>query len=67
MQYCTRCLYPENHPLGITFNSFGVCSGCTVHEEKYKINFSEKAKEFERLVSNYRNNHNKKHHSYCLR
>ena len=58
MQYCTRCLYPENHPLGITFNSFGVCSGCTVHEEKYKINFSEKAKEFERLVSNYRNNHN---------
>lgn len=34
MRYCTRCLYPENHPLNITFDEQGVCSGCRVHEEK---------------------------------
>ena len=34
MRYCKRCLYPENHPLGIVFDDSGVCSGCRVHEEK---------------------------------
>ena len=34
MQYCTRCLYPENHPYGLIFDEDGVCSGCRVHEEK---------------------------------
>ncbi len=59
MKYCTRCLYPENHPLGITFNEQGICSGCVIHEEKYKINFADKANEFERLIRNYRGKHNK--------
>ena len=34
MKYCKRCLYPANHPLNLTFDSEGVCSGCRVHEEK---------------------------------
>ena len=50
MQYCTRCLYPENHPLGITFNSFGVCSGCTVHEENIKLIFQKKPKSLKDLL-----------------
>jgi len=54
MKYCKRCLYPENHPLGITFDDRGVCSGCLVHEEKYEIDWNEKKKEFESLLSQYR-------------
>ena len=34
MRICKRCLYTSNHPLGITFDDEGVCSGCRVHEEK---------------------------------
>ena len=37
MRYCTRCLYPQNHPYGIVFDKDGVCSGCRVHEEKDKL------------------------------
>ena len=25
MQYCIRCVYPSNHPLGITFDDEGIC------------------------------------------
>lgn len=54
MQYCTRCLYPSNHPLGITFDDRGVCSGCLVHEEKYNIDWEGKAQELEGILSQYR-------------
>ena len=55
MQYCNRCLYPANHPLGITFDKNGICSGCRVHDEKFKsIDWAKKASSFESLVSHYR-------------
>ena len=50
MQYCTRCLYPKNHPLGIVFDDEGVCSGCRVHEEKDEINWIDKEEEFLRIL-----------------
>lgn len=53
MKYCKRCLYPENHPLNITFDEIGVCSGCLVHEEKYEIDWGEKANELEGLLARY--------------
>ena len=53
MQYCTRCLYPKNHPLGIVFDDEGVCSGCRVHEEKDEIDWLEKEKEFEQILKPY--------------
>ena len=34
IQICKRCLYSNLHPLGITFNTEGVCSGCEIFEEK---------------------------------
>ena len=58
MNYCKRCLYPENHPLGIIFDNEGVCSGCRVHEEKDEIDWNEKEQEFERILSLYRNKNN---------
>ncbi|MFT5926911.1 MAG: N-acetyl sugar amidotransferase [Candidatus Azotimanducaceae bacterium] len=54
MRYCTRCLYPANHPLNITFDSRGVCSGCLVHEEKYEIDWSKKEQEFENILAQYK-------------
>jgi N-acetyl sugar amidotransferase len=54
MKYCTRCLYPENHPLNLTFDERGVCSGCIVHEEKYQIDWDKKAVEFAQLLAQYR-------------
>ena len=43
LNYCIRCLYPENHPLGITFDEQGICSGCRVHEEKYNLDWEPSA------------------------
>lgn len=54
MQYCTRCLYPENHPLNISFDDQGVCSGCRVHEEKDTLDWKERFALLEQLVAPYR-------------
>lgn len=62
MQFCTRCLYPSNHPLTITFDENGVCSGCRVHDEKFEtINWKEKELEFEKILENYKG---KEHPNY---
>ncbi|MEM7209870.1 MAG: N-acetyl sugar amidotransferase [Pseudomonadota bacterium] len=54
MKYCTRCLYPENHPLNITFDENGVCSGCRVHDEKYHIDWNNKFDELMAVTDQYR-------------
>ncbi len=59
MKYCKRCLYPENHPLGITFDKEGVCSGCRIHEEKDIINWKDKEKDLKKILVEFRNNDNK--------
>ncbi|OJI07360.1 LPS biosynthesis protein [bacterium CG10_46_32] len=53
MRYCTRCLYPENHPLNITFDEHGVCSGCHVHEEKDKLNWKQRSKKLGDILYSY--------------
>ncbi len=55
MKYCKRCLYPENHPLGIIFDEKGVCSGCRIHEEKDIINWNERSKELKRILGKFKN------------
>ncbi|WP_412557510.1 N-acetyl sugar amidotransferase [Thalassospira sp. MIT1370] len=54
MRHCTKCLYPENHALGITFNEDGICSGCLIHEEKNKNIWDNKEKELNHLLNNYK-------------
>tara|TARA_R110002051_G_scaffold112439_4_gene185193 strand:- start:3490 stop:4782 length:1293 start_codon:yes stop_codon:yes gene_type:complete len=51
---CTRCLYTEIHPLGITFDAQGVCSGCRIHEEKDTLDWSTRWKMLEQEVAPYR-------------
>ena len=45
IKQCKRCLYKSNHPLGITFNKDGICSGCQIHEEKDSLNWNDTVKQ----------------------
>lgn len=55
MRYCKRCLYPSNHPLHLTFDDAGVCSGCRVHEEKDELDWNERAEKLGRIFNQFRN------------
>lgn len=55
MRYCSRCLYPENHPLNITFDEDGVCSGCRVHEEKDVLDWPSRADKLKSILEGYKN------------
>ena len=54
MNYCARCVYPANHPLNITFDDEGVCSGCRVHEEKDVLDWRERGERLRRLFDEFR-------------
>jgi N-acetyl sugar amidotransferase len=51
---CRRCLYPASHPLGITFDAEGICSGCRVHEEKDRLDWTERELRLAKLLDGYR-------------
>lgn len=51
---CRRCLYTTRHPLGLTLDEEGVCSGCRIHEEKDALDWSARWKMLEDLVAPYR-------------
>jgi N-acetyl sugar amidotransferase len=55
MKQCKRCLYTENHPLNITFDDEGICSGCRVHEEKFTLDWTEREEKLRILLESYRN------------
>ena len=40
IQFCKNCLYANTHPLGLTINDKGICSGCEIHEEKYNLDWN---------------------------
>jgi N-acetyl sugar amidotransferase len=54
MKYCTRCLYPENHPLGLVLDYEGVCSGCRVHEEKDELDWAMRYALLTKIAVSYR-------------
>jgi N-acetyl sugar amidotransferase len=54
IRLCRRCLYPSNHPLGLAFDPEGVCSGCRVHEEKDRLDWTEREELLARLLAGYR-------------
>lgn len=54
MNYCKRCFYPENHPLNITFDERGVCSGCRVHEEKDILDWGVRKQKLAKILDEFR-------------
>lgn len=55
MNICKRCLYLSRHPLNITFDDQGVCSGCRVHDEKNSLDWGDRAARLNLILSDYRN------------
>lgn len=55
MQVCSRCLYSASHPLHLTFNEEGLCSGCQVHEEKDKLDWAARGEQLRSILESYRN------------
>lgn len=53
-QTCKRCLYTNAHPLGLTFDEEGICSGCRIHEEKEQLDWPSRWRKLENLVSPYK-------------
>ncbi len=54
MIQCKTCLYTENHPLGISFNEEGICSGCTLHDEKNSLDWNERKSDLHSILDAYR-------------
>jgi len=55
VRVCSRCLYTENHPLGIYIDENWLCSGCKVHEEKDALNWIEREQLLKSLLNEYKN------------
>ena len=63
IQFCKKCLYGSDHPLGITFDEDGICSGCRIHEEKDKLDWDYRWEKLKKLVKPYKS----KSHTYdCI-
>lgn len=54
LQHCKRCLYTSAHPLGLTLDEEGICSGCRVHEEKDALDWDERFEKLKALVEPYK-------------
>lgn len=50
---CRRCLYTTAHPLGLTIDADGICSGCRVHEEKDRLDWPARWRRLQSLVRPY--------------
>jgi N-acetyl sugar amidotransferase len=53
-QSCRRCLYRTDHPLGLTLDEEGICSGCRIHEEKDRLDWRARWDMLTRLVAPHR-------------
>lgn len=54
IRFCKRCLYTTAHPLGLTLDEEGICSGCRIHEEKDSLDWTARWQMLEGLVRPYR-------------
>ena len=55
---CKKCLYPITHPLGINFDSNGICSGCLVHQEKKDKQWNMRLNKLKKIVKEYKKPNN---------
>jgi len=55
MKYCIKCFYPDTKP-DIEFNDDGICSACIAFENRKKINWEIRKKEFIDIVKKIKSN-----------
>ena len=53
MKYCKRCVMPDTRP-GIVFDRGGVCSACRAYENRNRVDWDSRWKEFEQICEKYR-------------
>ena len=53
IKFCKRCLYSNLHPLGLTIDKDGICSGCIVHEEKDSLDWSNRWEKLKKIIRPY--------------
>ena len=51
---CKRCLYTNKHPLGLTIDEEGICSGCRIHEEKDNLDWEERLDLLKSIIKPYK-------------
>ena len=49
MKYCNNCFYPDIKP-DLEFNKNGICAACISFDNRKKINWKEREKEFIKIV-----------------
>ena len=54
MEYCARCVYPENAKPYIIFDEEGVCSGCRVAEAYDRVDWEEREKLLRQILEEYK-------------
>lgn len=55
IKFCKRCLYGTSHPLGLTLDEEGICSGCRIHEEKDHLDWETRWEKLKKIVQPYKN------------
>jgi N-acetyl sugar amidotransferase len=58
IRYCTRCVYPNVAATPLMFDEQGVCSGCRVHDQKAKIDWSRRWQMLKDIADEYRSDSN---------
>lgn len=67
MRYCARCVYPENAKPYIIFDDDGVCSGCRASEQYDLVNWTEREKQLNAILDEYKSKAKKnKSHYDCI-
>lgn len=54
MEYCKRCVYPENAQPNILFDQEGICSGCRAHERRTNVDWDEREEQLRKLLNKYK-------------
>src|SRR4051794_25713839 len=58
VKYCARCVYPAVAATPLTFDEYGVCSGCRVARQKDTIDWEQRRTWLRELVDEYRSDSN---------
>jgi N-acetyl sugar amidotransferase len=58
MKYCTRCVYPSFAATPLTFDEWGVCSGCRVAEQCESVDWQQRFRFLKETVEEYRTKSN---------
>jgi N-acetyl sugar amidotransferase len=67
MNYCQRCLYPENAKPTIIFDERGICSGCRYHESRSRIDWVERKSMLSEMLKEFKAEARKRNSHYdCI-